>query len=330
MHAVGVHVVREAARAADARHHHEPLLGDAQLGKDQGFRIVRFVKSHGLIIEVPRILAIDGDKREVAQVCPSFFLVLWHFLGESLDLAQHFLRPVDRNLVTADCDIGLHAWREVGAYDFHNTPDSLCTSARLDHEFHDNDVALLGAAEFAARNDDFMRDATIVCFDEAHLALDVQLADNTLMCSLEDLDDRSFAPALVIDAGNAHDNTVTVHHLLTHTSGIKSYTSLEEYTTFHRLDLTHEELLDKFANEPFDFAPGEKLRLRPGESVTLMPGDWHAFWGEGGDVLIGEVSTVNDDETDNIFREPIGRFAEIEEDEPPMRLLVSDYRSWLD
>ncbi len=78
-----------------------------------------------------------------------------------------------------------------------------------------------------------------------------------------------------------------------------------------------------------EFAPGEKLRFAPGESVTLMPGDWHAFWGEGGDVLIGEVSTVNDDETDNIFREPIGRFAEIEEDEAPMHLLVSDYRTWL-
>lgn len=78
-----------------------------------------------------------------------------------------------------------------------------------------------------------------------------------------------------------------------------------------------------------DFGPGESLRLAPGESVALMPGDWHAFWGEGGDVLIGEVSTVNDDETDNIFRAPIGRFAEIEEDVDPTHLLVSDYRSGL-
>lgn len=78
-----------------------------------------------------------------------------------------------------------------------------------------------------------------------------------------------------------------------------------------------------------DFAPGEKLKFAPGESVTLMPGDWHAFWGEGGDVLIGEVSTVNDDETDNIFREPIGRFAQIEEDVDPTHLLVSDYKTWL-
>ena len=77
------------------------------------------------------------------------------------------------------------------------------------------------------------------------------------------------------------------------------------------------------------YGPGEKLRLMPGESVTLMPGDWHGFWGEGGDVLIGEVSTVNDDVTDNVFREPIGRFAKIEEDEAPMHLLVSDYETWL-
>jgi D-lyxose ketol-isomerase len=76
------------------------------------------------------------------------------------------------------------------------------------------------------------------------------------------------------------------------------------------------------------FAAGEILKFAPGESVTLMPGDWHAFWGEGGDVLIGEVSTVNDDLTDNIFRETIGRFAEIDEDEAPRHLLVSDYDRW--
>ena len=76
------------------------------------------------------------------------------------------------------------------------------------------------------------------------------------------------------------------------------------------------------------FGPGEKLTFQPGESITLNPGDWHAFWGEGGDVLIGEVSTVNDDVTDNIFRASIGRFAEIDEDEAPTHLLVSDYDAW--
>ena len=67
------------------------------------------------------------------------------------------------------------------------------------------------------------------------------------------------------------------------------------------------------------------LRLHPGESVTLTPGLAHAFWAEGGDVFVGEVSTVNDDKTDNCFLEPVGRFPSIEEDAEPTRLIVGDY-----
>ena len=74
---------------------------------------------------------------------------------------------------------------------------------------------------------------------------------------------------------------------------------------------------------------GGKLSLDPGESVTLLPGVWHAFWGEGDDVLIGEVSTVNDDNTDNVFEQAIGRFASVVEDEDPKHLLVSDYATFL-
>ena len=74
---------------------------------------------------------------------------------------------------------------------------------------------------------------------------------------------------------------------------------------------------------------GGILRLHPGESVTLLPGIWHAFWAEESDVLICEVSTVNDDLSDNVFAEPIARFSDIEEDEAPLRLLVSDYEKWL-
>jgi D-lyxose ketol-isomerase len=80
---------------------------------------------------------------------------------------------------------------------------------------------------------------------------------------------------------------------------------------------------------PRRLAAGGKLRLSPGESVTLLPGVWHSFIAEEKDVLIGEVSTVNDDLTDNVFEQPVGRFAEIDEDEPPLHLLVSDYEKFL-
>ncbi len=72
---------------------------------------------------------------------------------------------------------------------------------------------------------------------------------------------------------------------------------------------------------------GTKLRLMPGESITLPPYQYHAFWAEkgSGKVLIGEVSMVNDDNTDNRFYEDMGRFPKIEEDEPPLYLLCNEY-----
>lgn len=77
------------------------------------------------------------------------------------------------------------------------------------------------------------------------------------------------------------------------------------------------------------FQAGERLELHPGESLSLPPQIYHAFWAEQGDVLIGEVSLVNDDHRDNCFYEPIGRFPEIIEDEEPQFLLVGDYAKFL-
>ena len=65
--------------------------------------------------------------------------------------------------------------------------------------------------------------------------------------------------------------------------------------------------------------------LSPGESITLPPRLYHKFWGAEARVLVGEVSLVNDDQNDNRFYEPIGRFPAIEEDEEPLHLLVTDY-----
>lgn len=52
-------------------------------------------------------------------------------------------------------------------------------------------------------------------------------------------------------------NNVTIHHLLTHTSGVKSYTELEKWRKIWRNDLTTQEMIDVFKDEPLDFAPGE-------------------------------------------------------------------------
>lgn len=70
---------------------------------------------------------------------------------------------------------------------------------------------------------------------------------------------------------------------------------------------------------------GDTVVLKTGESITLPDYLYHEFWAEGGTVLAGEVSKVNDDVNDNCFLHPTGRFPTVEEDTPPLHLLVGDY-----
>jgi D-lyxose ketol-isomerase len=70
---------------------------------------------------------------------------------------------------------------------------------------------------------------------------------------------------------------------------------------------------------------GGIVSLSPGESISLPPYNYHKFWSEGSCTLVGEVSMVNDDEKDNRFYETLPRFPAIEEDQPPLYLLCTDY-----
>lgn len=75
---------------------------------------------------------------------------------------------------------------------------------------------------------------------------------------------------------------------------------------------------------------GGVVTLGPGESITLETGVYHKFWAQAGmgTAFVGEVSVVNDDRTDNYFYEAVGRFPAIEEDEPPLYLLCTDYAAY--
>jgi len=79
------------------------------------------------------------------------------------------------------------------------------------------------------------------------------------------------------------------------------------------------------------FEAGSIIELEPGDSISLTSDLYHKFWAKegSGKVLIGEVSSVNDDRVDNKFLEKIGRFSEIEEDEEPLYLLYNDYKNYI-
>lgn len=72
-------------------------------------------------------------------------------------------------------------------------------------------------------------------------------------------------------------------------------------------------------------ASGSIVELDAGSRVTLLPGVYHEFYPLSEECIIGEISTANNDRDDNFFVDPeIGRFPEIDEDEPAQHQLISD------
>lgn len=59
------------------------------------------------------------------------------------------------------------------------------------------------------------------------------------------------------DAPAAWDK-VTIFHLLTHTSGIPSFTDFSDYATFKTVATTSEKLVEHFRDRPLDFEPGTR------------------------------------------------------------------------
>lgn len=65
-------------------------------------------------------------------------------------------------------------------------------------------------------------------------------------------------------------DAITIEHLLTHTSGIKNYTGLRQWTPeVRRNDFTPKALVDFFKDEPLEFIPGTQFRYSNSGYVLL-------------------------------------------------------------
>ena len=66
-----------------------------------------------------------------------------------------------------------------------------------------------------------------------------------------------------------NDKVISIHHLLTHTSGIKSFTSMKTINTIAQQELSPSELINFFKNEDADFEPGEAFKYNNSGYVIL-------------------------------------------------------------
>lgn len=73
----------------------------------------------------------------------------------------------------------------------------------------------------------------------------------------------------VPDYPKATGEKITIHHLLTHTSGIPNFTSFPEYQKTMMSPSPAEKTLDRFKDKPLDFTPGEKFNYSNSGYVLL-------------------------------------------------------------
>lgn len=104
---------------------------------------------------------------------------------------------------------------------------------------------------------------------------------------------------------------------------------MQVYNTDENEQLSKSDVIISVDGIKKTFPAGSTLTLSPGESIAFPPRLYHNFWAEPdkGICLVGEVSAVNDDATDNRFLDLVPRYPKIIEDEPPQFLLCSEYPS---
>ena len=66
-----------------------------------------------------------------------------------------------------------------------------------------------------------------------------------------------------------HENVITVHNLLNHTSGIKSYTAMRPFFEKARTDMSPKEIIDFFKDEPMDFQTNDAYRYNNSGYIIL-------------------------------------------------------------
>lgn len=66
-----------------------------------------------------------------------------------------------------------------------------------------------------------------------------------------------------------HGDKITIHHLLTHTSGIPNYTDFPDFLETIGQQVTVEQNLDKFKDKPLDFEPGSMSQYSNSGYIVL-------------------------------------------------------------
>ena len=180
--------------------HQQPPAAAAGLGVDR-------------IVEVARVLAVNGRERDGAQVNPGTEACGLDALAKGACLAQRLRRKFVRQLVRGDRELDRGRRHSFFRQHPRHPADRIGVAARRVHELGDHQLPVGGAAARGRRDRHPVANAAVVGLDEADAAFLVIAAGDLADRALQHLDDLGFAPAPRILTGRAHRDAIAMHDL---------------------------------------------------------------------------------------------------------------------
>ncbi len=196
--AAGLHVVADVGD----RHQQAPALAATDLGR---------LAIDG-VVEVARVLAVDGDQRDVGQVHAVLAVGRAHLVGQRAGHGDAGFGEFVRHAVLAHRDLDLHAGVVDLAQHLLDPPDRLAVQAGRLGELHHHHLPRLGRAGRALGDQDILAVALVLRRDQPDAAFVQQAADDRLRRALDDLQHPAFRPPLAIVPHDAHAHPVLVQH----------------------------------------------------------------------------------------------------------------------
>ncbi|VVD93871.1 hypothetical protein PTE30175_01695 [Pandoraea terrae] len=193
------------------------VVGHVRDGHDQAIAVgaadlARFAIHR--IIEVARVLAVDGDERHVAQIDAVLEIGRADLVRQSAGSGQRFGRELVRHAVFAHGDLDFHAGVVDIAEHLGHAPNRLTVAARVIGQLHAHDLADLGLALRTWRNQDVVPDALVFGCHDHHAVFIEQAANHMRVRATCDFDDVPFRPAAPVETGHTQQHPVVVHDLL--------------------------------------------------------------------------------------------------------------------
>ena len=179
------------------RHIEFPTLG-------RGFAVDR-------VVEITRVLAVDGDQRQLADILAPGAGLIRNLLAPAGDLLLHGLGPLARQIVAVDGHVDLHAGSQVLTQHLNDATNGIPLATGLLDDFHDHDLSGNRIGQRFGGDQEVMGDVFAVGYHEVDAALLVQTPDNAVGLALKNLHDAALATAAAVHATHADQHPVIVH-----------------------------------------------------------------------------------------------------------------------